>query len=59
MGYCYDATALYRIAEAVRQIRGEAGRAQVAAAGTGLVVSWRGIPTQTGGALVLSDAAGR
>ena len=54
MGYCFDATALYRTAEAVRQIRGEAGRAQVAQATTGLVVSWRGIPTQSGGAMVLS-----
>ena len=54
MGYCFDATALYRTAEAVRQIRGEAGRAQVEHAATGLVVSWRGISTQSGGALVLS-----
>jgi acetyl-CoA C-acetyltransferase len=53
MGYCFDATALYRTAEAVRQIRGEAGGVQVARATTGLVVSWRGIPTQSGGALVL------
>ena len=53
MGYCYDATALYRTAEAVRQIRGEAGRLQLERAATGLVISWRGIPTQTGGALVL------
>lgn len=53
MGYCYDATALYRTAEAVRQIRGEAGRGQLARASTGLVLSWRGVPTQTGGALVL------
>lgn len=53
MGYCFDASALYRIAEAVRQIRGESGRAQVAHATTGLVISWRGVPTQSGGAVVL------
>lgn len=56
MGYCFDASALYRTAEAVRQIRGEAGRAQVRGATTGLVISWRGIPTQSGGALVLGAA---
>ena len=54
MGYCYDASALYRTAEVVRQIRGEAGRTQVSDATTGLIVSWRGVPTQTGGALVMS-----
>lgn len=54
MGYCFDASALYRTAEAVRQIRGEAGRSQVKHATTGLVGSWRGVPTQTGGAMVLS-----
>jgi acetyl-CoA C-acetyltransferase len=54
MGYCYDATALYRTAEAVRQIRGEAGRMQLSEATTGLVLSWRGVPTQTGGAMVLA-----
>jgi len=54
MGYCYDTSAFYRTVEAVRQIRGEAGRAQVSDAMTGLVISWRGVPTQTGGALVLS-----
>lgn len=54
MGYCFDASALYRTVEAVRQIRGEAGRHQVRNAATGLVLSWRGVPTQTGGSLVLS-----
>jgi acetyl-CoA C-acetyltransferase len=54
MGYCYDATALYRTAEAVEQIRGEAGRMQLPQATVGLVVSWRGVPTQTGGAMVLA-----
>ena len=53
MGYCFDTTALYRTAEAVRQMRGEAGRCQVQDATVGLVLSWRGVPTQTGGALVL------
>jgi acetyl-CoA C-acetyltransferase len=54
LGYCYDASALYRVVEAVRQIRGEAGPAQVAGVRTGLVLSWRGVPTQSGGAVVLS-----
>jgi acetyl-CoA C-acetyltransferase len=53
MGYCFDATALYRTAAAVQQLRGESGRAQVRDASTGLVLSWRGVPTQTGGAMVL------
>ena len=55
MGYCFDASALYRIAEVTRQMRGEAGRAQIANPGSGLVISWRGVPTQTGGALVLGS----
>lgn len=54
LGYCFDTTALYRTAEAVRQVRKEAGRYQVTRATTGLVLSWRGVPTQTGGALVIS-----
>lgn len=56
MGYCFDTSALYRTAEAALQIRGEAGRHQVRGATAGLVMSWRGVPTQTGGALVLAAA---
>lgn len=52
-GYAFDTTALYRTAEAVYQVRGEAGHYQVPRATIGLVVSWRGVPTQSGGALVL------
>ncbi|MDR7435586.1 MAG: hypothetical protein QN189_10725 [Armatimonadota bacterium] len=53
MGYCFDATALYRVAEATWQIRGEAGSHQVPGARTGVVCSWRGVPTTTGGVVVL------
>ncbi len=52
-GYAFDTTALYRTAEAVHQVRGEAGRYQVPRGTIGLVISWRGLPTQSGGALVL------
>jgi len=53
MGYCFDATALYRVAEAAWQIRGEAGSRQIPGARTGVVCSWRGVPTTTGGVVVL------
>lgn len=53
MGYCFDASALYRTAMAIWQVRGDAGGCQVRDATAGLVISWRGVPTQTGGALVL------
>lgn len=54
MGYCFDTSALYRAAATVQQVRGEAGPAQLRVAATGLVLSWRGVPTQTGGAMVVS-----
>ncbi|MBI4278799.1 MAG: acetyl-CoA acetyltransferase [Armatimonadetes bacterium] len=53
MGYCHDATALYRVAEATWQLRGAAGPRQVPRVRTGAVASWRGVPTTTGGVLVL------
>ena len=56
MGYGYDASALVRTAMAVQQLRGEAGALQVSRARTALVVSWRGVPTTSGGAVVLGAA---
>ncbi len=53
MGYGYDASALVRTAMAVLQIRGAAGPLQVAGARCAVVVSWRGVPTTSGGAVVL------
>ncbi len=54
MGYGYDASALVRTAMAVLQLRGTAGAMQVDGARTAAVVSWRGVPTTSGGAVVLS-----
>lgn len=53
MGYGYDASALVRTAMAALQLRGEAGPLQVAGARSAVVVSWRGVPTTSGGAVVL------
>jgi len=54
MGYGYDASALVRTAMAALQLRGEAGAMQVTRARSAAVVSWRGVPTTSGGAVVLS-----
>ncbi|MGH2452539.1 MAG: thiolase C-terminal domain-containing protein [bacterium] len=56
MGYGYDASALFRTAAAAHQVRGSAGTAQGRDVRTALVVSWRGVPTTTGGAVVLGAA---
>ncbi len=53
MGHLLEATGLYRLAEAVEQIRGTAGSRQVRRARTGLVMSWRGVPTATGAVAVV------
>ena len=54
VGYLIEATGLHRILECVLQLRGEAGRNQVKRAKRGAVVSWRGNPTASGAAAVLS-----
>jgi acetyl-CoA C-acetyltransferase len=53
MGYAHEASGLYRLAEIVYQLRGEAGPRQIANARTGLAQSWRGIPTTSGAVVIL------
>jgi acetyl-CoA C-acetyltransferase len=54
MGYGYDASALFRTAITAHQLRGTAGTGQLKDLRTALVLSWRGVPTTTGGAVVLA-----
>lgn len=54
-GHLLDATGLFKLAEAVDQLRGEAGRHQVKGAARALVQSWRGVPTTSGAVLLLSN----
>lgn len=53
-GNLFEANPLRGLYEAVLQLRGHAGARQVAGAKRGLVSSWRGAPTATGGVAVLS-----
>ena len=54
MGYALEASGLQRVLEAVLQLRGEAGKRQLPEVETGVVQTWRGIPTATGAVVVLS-----
>ena len=51
-GHVLEASGLVRTAEIVKQLRSEAGKRQ-ADAELGLVHSWRGLPTETHGVLIL------
>ena len=53
-GYAHDMSGLRSVLEVVLQLRGDAGERQLPEAQTGLAQSWRGIPTATGGVVVLS-----
>jgi acetyl-CoA C-acetyltransferase len=53
VGHLLEASGLYRAAELVAQLRGEAGARQVKGARTGLAFGWRGVPTTSGAAVVL------
>jgi acetyl-CoA C-acetyltransferase len=53
MGHTFEASGLYRLAEVVFQLRGEAGPRQLAKAKLGLAQSWRGVPTTSGAVVIL------
>ncbi|MCZ6688792.1 MAG: hypothetical protein O7H41_04230, partial [Planctomycetota bacterium] len=53
-GNLLEANGLFRAAEVVSQIRGEAGRRQVKSPHRGVAQSWRGVPTASGVVAVLS-----
>jgi acetyl-CoA C-acetyltransferase len=53
MGLALEAAGLYRIAELVLQLRGQAGARQVPNAKIGLAQSWRGVPTTSGAVVIV------
>ena len=53
-GYTYDMSGLRSVLEVVLQLRGVAGERQLPDVKVGLAQSWRGIPTASGGVVVLS-----
>lgn len=54
VGYLLEATGLHRVLECVLQMRGTAGGNQVKRVERALAVSWRGHPTASGAAAILS-----
>lgn len=54
-GHLLDASGLARVLEVVLQLRGEAGPRQLDAVETGLAFGWRGVPTTSGAAVLLSN----
>lgn len=55
MGHLLNGSGLARVLEVVFQLRGEAGRHQVEGAEVGMAFAWRGIPTTSGAAVILSN----
>ena len=55
LGYLHEANGLQRVLEVVLQLRGEAGKRQLPDVETGLAFAWRGVPTATGSAVILSN----
>ena len=56
VGHLLDASGLHRVLEIVLQLRGEAGPRQIENAVTGLAFGWRGLPSASGAAAILSTA---
>jgi acetyl-CoA C-acetyltransferase len=54
VGHLLDASGLSRVLEVALQLRGEAGQRQLEDVETGLAFGWRGIPTTSGAAVILS-----
>lgn len=54
VGQLFDANGARAVAEVVAQLRGRAGARQLKQAKAGLAQSWRGVPTATGGVVVLA-----
>jgi acetyl-CoA C-acetyltransferase len=57
-GHLLDASGLRAVAEVVQQLRGEAGAHQLPDVETGLAFGWRGLPSTSGAAVVLSNGGG-
>lgn len=55
MGHTLEMSGLVRVIELVKQLRGDAGKHQVHGAQTGVALAWRGVPTTSGAAIVLSN----
>jgi acetyl-CoA C-acetyltransferase len=53
LGHTFETSGLYRLAEVVLQLRGEAGGRQLEEAKVGLAQSWRGVPTTSGAVVIL------
>ena len=59
VGHLLDASGLRAVAEVTLQLRGEAGARQLADIETGLAFGWRGVPTTSGAAVILSSPGRR
>ena len=55
MGHTLEMSGLVRMIEIVKQLRGQAGAHQIHGAQTGIAFAWRGVPTTSGAAIVLSN----